>query len=143
LPTLLAHNKEQTMPLIRLYVPTQLNAERIEHLAQAVHSGLVSTCGVPEKDRFVLVLPQPPGSMLLDPDYGNVSRSNDASIVEITFLAGRTDGQKRQLYQWVCEHAEAKGWRPDDIMLALMENQRIDWSLGRGLAFDKVEPAHG
>lgn len=129
------------MPLIRLYVPAHLNTERVQHLAQAVHSGLVSTCGVPEKDRFVLVLPQPPGSMFLDPDYGHVSRSSDASIVEITFLAGRTDEQKRQLYQWVCERAQVNGWRPDDIMLALMENQHIDWSLGRGLAFDKTEQA--
>lgn len=130
------------MPLIRLYVPEHLSTERIQHLAHAVHSGLVSTCNVPEKDRFVLVLRQPPGSMMLDPDFGDVARSSDASIVEIVFLAGRSEDQKRRLYQWVCTHAEAKGWRPDDIMLALMENQHIDWSLGRGLAFDKAQTAH-
>jgi hypothetical protein len=135
-------NKEPTMPLIRLYVPSHLSTDRIDHLANAVHSGLVSTCGVPENDRFVLVLTQPPGSMFIDPHFGQVSRSNDASVVEITFLAGRSDEQKRRLYQWVSTRAEAKGWRPDDIMVALTENQHIDWSLGRGLAFDKVEQAH-
>jgi hypothetical protein len=80
--------------------------------------------------------------MYIDPHFGQVSRSNDASVVEITFLAGRSDEQKRRLYQWVSTRAEAKGWRPDDIMVALTENQHIDWSLGRGLAFDKVEQAH-
>jgi hypothetical protein len=31
----------------------------------------------------------------------------------------------------------AGGYRPDDVMVALVENEPIDWSLGRGEAYEK------
>lgn len=73
--------------------------------------------------------------MILDPTFPDVVRTADASIVEITFLRGRTDDQKRRLYGYVVEKAVAAGFVPDDIMIALTENSPIDWSLGRGQAY--------
>lgn len=55
--------------------------------------------------------------------------------MEITFLQGRTDDQKRALYRCVVDEAAAAGYRPDDIMIALTENAPIDWALCQGLAF--------
>ena len=67
----------------------------------------------------------------------NGERSADASIVEITLLTGRNDDRKRSLYRAIAAGAVAAGFRSDDVMVALIENGPIDWSLGRGEAYDK------
>jgi len=47
-------------------------------------------------------------------------------------LHGRTANQKRALYRCVVDKAAAAGFKPDDTMMALVENQAIDWTLGQG-----------
>lgn len=123
------------MPLARISVPTLLSLEQVQAIADAVHDGLVKTCNVPMDDRFQLITRFSPELMILNPSFGNVSRSSAASIVEITFLGGRTDEQKRNLYKHIVSRCSASGIREDDIMIALTENQPIDWSLGRGESF--------
>lgn len=124
------------MPLARLYVPIHLSDDSVRHLVDAVHTALVTTCDVEEDNHFALVMRLPANSMVIDPHFGNLSRSPDASIVEILFLSGRTDEQKRRLYRSVIEQAQRQGWLPADIMISLTENTPIDWSLGNGIAFD-------
>lgn len=124
------------MPLARLSVPSHLSSHRVRALADAVHEALVATCGVPPADRFQLISRLDADEMILDPTFpGGLTRSSDASVVEISFLAGRTDEQKRSLYRQVVARAVASGFRPDDVMIALVENTAIDWSLGRGDAY--------
>ena len=124
------------MPLARISVPTQLPIERVHALADAVHEGLVETCGVPLKDRFQLVSRYAPDLMLIDPTFPNVTRTAEASIVEILFLEGRTTDQKKHLFRSIAERAVRAGFSGDDIMIVLAENAPVDWSLGRGHAFD-------
>jgi phenylpyruvate tautomerase PptA (4-oxalocrotonate tautomerase family) len=110
----------------------------LQALAAAVQEGLVQTCGVPPDDLFQLLSRFEPEDMIIDPSFGGVVRSDSACIVEITFLSGRSDEQKRALYRHIAQGAEAAGSRPDDVMVALTENGRIDWSLGRGQAYVDV-----
>lgn len=124
------------MPLARISVPTHLSADRVRALADAVHEALVATCDVPPGDRFQLISRFAAEAMIIDPSFPNVARSAEASIVEITFLAGRDDQKKRRLYRDIVERAVAAGFRADDVMVALTENAPIDWSLGRGTAYD-------
>jgi hypothetical protein len=126
------------MPLVKMYLPSQVEEVRAKCLATAVHQALVTTCAVPPDDCFQMTFRLAPTAIHFDPHFGGVSRSADASIVEITFLQGRTDTQKRSLYQAIVAGAKAGGWSPDDVMVALVENGRIDWSLGRGEAYVDV-----
>ncbi|WP_281167167.1 tautomerase family protein [Thiolinea disciformis] len=64
-----------------------------------------------------------------------LKRSKDACVIEVVFLRGRTDEQKRALFRHVAEQAVQSGFRTDDIMIALVENSRMDWSLGLGIAY--------
>lgn len=123
------------MPLARISVPAHLAQERVIALADAVHVALVATCGVPPKDRFQLISRFAEGAMIIDPTFPDVERTADASIVEITFLAGRNDEKKRLLYRSITDKAVAAGFKADDIVVALTENFSIDWSLGRGIAY--------
>lgn len=123
------------MPLTKISAPRHLDAAKVKALAQAVQEGLVQTCKVPPEDLFQLITWFDAGDMILHPTFGGVNRSQDACIAEITFLRGRTDQQKRDLFKHVVDRAMAAGFRPDDVMIALTENSHMDWSLGRGLAY--------
>ena len=123
------------MPLTRISAPRHLPQAQVKALADAAQEALVSTCNVPPKDLFQLLARFDAGEMILDPTFGGVNRSQDACIVEITFLQGRTDDQKRALYQKLTALAVQAGFRPDDVMIALVENTRMDWSLGHGVAY--------
>ena len=125
------------MPLSRISVPSILSPVKVRALADAVHHGLVTTCDVPDKNRFQLVSRYPSGSMILDPGFPNVRRSLEACIIEILFLEGRTTEQKSRLFQTIAARALDAGFSSDDIMIALVENAPTDWSLGRGLSFGK------
>jgi hypothetical protein len=123
------------MPLTRISAPKHLEVERVKAFADAVQEGLVQTCNVPANDLFQLISRFESAEMVLDPNFGGVSRSADACIAEVTFLHGRTDDQKRQLFSHIAASAVAAGFRSDDVMIALTENSRMDWSLGLGVAY--------
>lgn len=123
------------MPLTKISVPRHLSSSKVKALAEAVQGGLVKTCNVPPNDLFQLISRFEAEEMILDPHFGGVNRSNDACIAEIVFLTGRTDDQKRALFRHVSEKAVQAGFRADDIMVALVENSRMDWSLGHGIAY--------
>jgi hypothetical protein len=132
------------MPLTKLSAPRHLAYAKVKALADAVQDGLVQTCNVPPKDLFQIIARYESEEMILDPTFGGVSRSQDACIAEVTFLSGRTDDQKRNLFRHIADKAVAAGFRPDDVMVALTENSRMDWSLGQGVAYaDHVKAAKG
>jgi hypothetical protein len=132
------------MPLTKISAPRHLPFSKVKALADAAQDGLVRTCNVPLKDLFQLISRFDSEEMILDRTFGGVSRSTDACIVEITFLTGRTDDQKRNLFKYIAERAASSGFRTDDVMVALTENTRMDWSLGHGVAYaDHVAAAKG
>jgi phenylpyruvate tautomerase PptA (4-oxalocrotonate tautomerase family) len=123
------------MPLTKISAPKHLPTSKVKALAEAVQDGLVKTCNVPPNDLFQLIFRFEAEEIVLDPHFGGVNRSNDACIAEIVFLAGRTDDQKRALFRHISDRAVQAGFRADDIMVALVENSRMDWSLGHGAAY--------
>lgn len=123
------------MPLTKISAPKHLPSSKVKALADAIQEGLVKTCNVPSNDIFQLISRFPTEEIILDPHFGGVNRSNDACIAEIVFLTGRTDDQKRALFRHISDGAVKAGFLSDDIMVALMENSRMDWSLGHGVAY--------
>ena len=123
------------MPLTRLSVPDHLSAQQVRGLADAVHNALVGCCDVPQGDRFQLISRFDRDHLILDPSFGDVQRTADACVIEITFLSGRTDTQKRRLYSDLAARAVGIGLAQDDLVVGLVENGAIDWSLGKGRAY--------
>ena len=61
--------------------------------------------------------------------------------VRVTLAAGRTDEAKSAFYARLAELlAERIGLRPEDLAVILVENERTDWSFGRGQASYVVLP---
>jgi ABC-type xylose transport system substrate-binding protein len=131
------------MPLTRITAPRHLGSERIFALASAAQEGLVETCKVPGDDLFQVVQRVEAEDLIMHPTFGGVNRSADACIIEIIFLTGRSDDQKRELFRYIAAKAVAAGMRADDIMVALSENSLMDWSIGQGIAYaDQVASKH-
>lgn len=123
------------MPLTRLSVPAHLSVQQVQGLADALHDALVECCDVPQGDRFQLISRFERDHMILDPTFGDVQRTADACVIEITFLSGRTDTQKRRLYRDLAARTVGIGLVQDDLVVGLVENGAIDWSLGKGRAY--------
>lgn len=129
------------MPLVRIDVPLSLSDGRVKALADAVHAALVAHMNVPQADRFQIITRHDAQHLLIDPHYPSVERTAEALIVSVALRAGRTDAQKQAFYRAVVAGAgQEAGIKPDDVMIALSENEPMDWSFGRGEAFHAPVP---
>ncbi|MFJ2160688.1 tautomerase family protein [Streptomyces sp. NPDC087856] len=129
------------MPFVRIDAlradPAQLDA-----LGRAVHDALVETVGIPDDDRFqVLVGHDGAHSTLRYGGYLGVDRDDGIVFVSITMRAGRGPGVKRALYRRIAELAHAyAGTEPRNVFVTVTENESVDWSLGHGLAQYALSP---
>jgi phenylpyruvate tautomerase PptA (4-oxalocrotonate tautomerase family) len=123
------------MPLVRITLRKGLSADRVRHLADAVHQALVAQANVPPDDRFQVVDEVEPDRLFAHETYGGVERSKEVVFIEITLNAGRTLEVKRALYADLAARLErAAGIRPDDVLVSLVEVTKENWSFGGGRA---------
>jgi len=123
------------MPLVRIELPAGKPAAWKRAVADSVHAALVETAGVPIDDRFQILSEQTPDLRIVDPNYLGIARTVDFVLVQIFLSMGRSDAIKRSLYAAIARNLAADpGLRPQDVMIALAENTRVDWSFGNGIA---------
>jgi 4-oxalocrotonate tautomerase len=123
------------MPLVRIELPAGKSAAWKHAIADGVHAALVETAGVPIDDRFQILSEQAPDLRIVDPNYLGIARTNDFVLVQVFLSVGRSDAIKRSLYAAIVRNLAADpGLRPQDTMIALTENTRVDWSFGNGIA---------
>ncbi len=123
------------MPLVRIELPAGKSAAWKRAVADGVHAALVETAGVPIDDRFQILSEQAPDMRIVDPTYLGIVRTNDFVFVHVFLSVGRSDAIKRSLYAAIARNLAADpGLRPQDVMIALAENTRVDWSFGNGIA---------
>jgi phenylpyruvate tautomerase PptA (4-oxalocrotonate tautomerase family) len=121
------------MPLQRIDLVAGRSDLQRRAIADAVHSALVETIGVPEADRFQIVTEHPEGSLIFAPEYLGVPHRN-AVLVQITLNAGRTLEQKQLLYRRMAELVEEAGVPSSDLIVNLVEVVKENWSFGGGVA---------
>jgi phenylpyruvate tautomerase PptA (4-oxalocrotonate tautomerase family) len=96
---------------------------------------MVETISVPPLDRFQVITEHPAESLIYDPAYLGIVRSDDVVFVQITLNAGRSTEQKRALYARMAELlAQSPGVQPQNVMVSLVEVARENWSFGNGEA---------
>jgi phenylpyruvate tautomerase PptA (4-oxalocrotonate tautomerase family) len=121
------------MPLVRITVRDDTSPDLQQALSAGVHRAMVATIGIPDGDRFQIVDRRPADALVADPEYLGVARQNPV-FVEITLVRGRTVEKKKALYAAVAKELGAAGVRTDDVQIVLHENERADWSFGKGEA---------
>jgi 4-oxalocrotonate tautomerase len=119
------------MPFVKIYYRRDVHADP-KPIGDAVHEALVAQANVPRDDRFHVFLPL--DTIVADPAYGGVQRSDRLVIVEITLNAGRTVEIKKSLYADIARRLDAVEIRPDDVMVSLVEVTKENWSFGGGRA---------
>ena len=123
------------MPLVRISLREGKTEEYKKTLADGVHRALVEAIEIPPEDRFQVLTEHSSGSLIYDPSYLGITRTDEVVLVQITLSAGRKPPQKRKLYKRMSEIlAESPGLRPQNLMINLVEVAWEDWSFGNGVA---------
>jgi len=123
------------MPCVRIDASHALHHNEMLAISQAVHSALVSVFGVPEDDRFQVVVLHPEGGVVLPRQFLGVSHSVSAVLVQIDCAPGRTRETKQALFAAIASTvAQTSSVPADDVIIHLVETARDNWSFGAGLA---------
>jgi phenylpyruvate tautomerase PptA (4-oxalocrotonate tautomerase family) len=125
---------EQTMPLVRIELRKGKDAAYRQEIGRVVYEALVSA-GVPTDDRFQVIGEHNAESLLFDPDYLNIHRSEDLVIIQITWNEGRNTHQKQALYKTIADglHTTLEV-RREDVFINLVEVKKENWSYGNGVS---------
>jgi len=104
-------------------------------IADAVHQCMVSELKAPADDRFQVITEHDSDSLIYDPAYLNIQRSDQVIFIQITLNAGRTLEMKRRFYRAVAKTLAARaGIRTQDVLINLVEVAKENWSFGDGIA---------
>lgn len=123
------------MPLVRIDLPEGRTPEQRAAIGEAVHDALVAALNVPADDRFQVITEHAPGHLIADPHYLGVERSDQTVIVDVTLNEGRTVELKKAFYRAVADNLhERVGLRREDVVIALTEVRKENWSFGNGEA---------
>jgi len=123
------------MPLIRISLRAGKPAGYRRAIARNIYEALRETFNVPEKDFFATVSEHDETGFIYDPEYFNITRSNDLVLIQMTVSNTRTVEQKKALYRRIVERlTKDPGLRPQDVFINLLEVAKENWSFGEGQA---------
>jgi len=123
------------MPLVRVALRKGKSPEYRRAISDSIHRAMVETIKIPEQDRFQIVTEHDDASLIYDPSYLGISRSDGVILVQITLSAGRTVDVRKALFARVVQLLrESPGVRPEDVFVSLVEVAKENWSFGNGIA---------
>jgi phenylpyruvate tautomerase PptA (4-oxalocrotonate tautomerase family) len=123
------------MPLVRIALRKGTTKEFRRALCDSVHRAMVETIKIPEQDRFQIVTEHDAESLIYDPSYLGIPRSDGVVLIQITLNAGRTIEVRKALFARIAGLlSESPGVRPEDVFVSLVEVAKENWSFGNGIA---------
>ncbi len=123
------------MPLVRIDLIRGKSPAYRTALSAGIHRALVDIIGIPPDDRFHVITEHDADGLLYDRQYLGIARSDDIVFVQVALRRGRTPAQRESFYRCVVENLKRDpGVRPEDVLIALIENDPVDWSVGNGVA---------
>ncbi len=124
-----------TVPLVRISLMKEKSKDFGKKVSEVVYRTMVDTINVPPKDNFQVVTEHDKDSLIYDPDYLNISRTDDVIFIQITLNEGRTVESKKAFYRTLAECLnEELGVRMEDVLINLVEVKKENWSFGNGVA---------
>ena len=123
------------MPLVRISMMKGKPAGFGEKVGRIVYEAMAETIDVPQGDRFQIVSEHDRSSLLYDPGYLGIQRSDGIIVIQMTISEGRTVDKKKALYRRVAERLDAElGVRIEDVLINVIEVKKENWSFGNGIA---------
>ncbi|HZC12024.1 MAG TPA: tautomerase family protein [Mycobacterium sp.] len=129
------------MPLVRIDVRQGYSREERKAIGDCAQRAMTETLGVPERHHFQVITEHLPGNFDFNRSYLDINRSDRFVFVEVTLSAARTENGKQAFYARLAELLiDAVALRAEDLAVVMVENERRDWSFGRGDASQVVLP---
>jgi phenylpyruvate tautomerase PptA (4-oxalocrotonate tautomerase family) len=123
------------MPLVRIALRKGTKPEFRRKLSDSVHRAMVEAIKIPEQDKFQVITEHDAESLIYDPSYLGISRTDGVVLIQITLSAGRTVEVRKALVARIAALLrESPGVRPEDVFVSLVEVAKENWSFGNGIA---------
>ena len=123
------------MPLVRISFMTGKPAGFGKRVADLVYQTMVDTINVPPKDNFQVITEHDKASLIYDPDYLTIPRTDGVVFIQITLNEGRSVELKKAFYRTLAERLnQGLGVRMEDVLINLVEVKKENWSFGNGIA---------
>lgn len=128
------------MPLVRIELVKGRTPEERTAIGKAVHKAMMETIDVPEDDVFQIISEHERSDMRIG-EFQGVVRDDGVVLVQMLMKSGRTFEQKLNLHRRITENlVESAGVTPNNVVIALHENQPEEWSFGHGRAHLVEQP---
>jgi phenylpyruvate tautomerase PptA (4-oxalocrotonate tautomerase family) len=123
------------MPLVRISLLRGKGEAFGRKVGELVYRSMVDTLNVPLKDKFQVITEHTRDSLVYDPDYLDIDRSDGFIAIQITLSEGRSVETKKAFYKRVAEGLRSElDVRPQDVFISLVEVRKENWSFGNGIA---------
>jgi phenylpyruvate tautomerase PptA (4-oxalocrotonate tautomerase family) len=123
------------VPLVRISLMRGKPSGFGDQVGRIVYETMRETIAVPEGDRFQIVTEHDQGSLIYDPGYLGIARSDGIVVIQMTITEGRTLEKKKALYKDIAERLNAElGVRIEDVFINVVEVKKENWSFGNGVA---------
>ena len=123
------------MPLVRIALMQGKPAGFGKKVGEVVYRAMVDTINVPAKDHFQVISEHDKNSLIYDPSYLDIPRTDGVIFIQITLNEGRTVELKKAFYRAVAERLHQElGVRMEDVFINLVEVKKENWSFGNGIA---------
>jgi phenylpyruvate tautomerase PptA (4-oxalocrotonate tautomerase family) len=122
------------MPLVRIDLMKGQPATG-RQIGAVVYRAMLETIGVPADDNFQVVGEHDPESLVYDPGYLGIRRTDGFVAIQITLTEGRSVDAKQRLFATIAQRLRRElGVRPEDVFINLVEVKKENWSFGNGMA---------
>ena len=123
------------MPLVRISLMKGRPQGFGKKVGEIVYQAMVDTINVPVKDKFQIITEHDRDSLIYDPSYLDIPRTDGWIVIQLTLNEGRTVELKKNLYRAVAQRlSQELGIRTEDVFIGLVEVKKENWSLGNGIA---------
>ncbi len=122
------------MPLVRIDVQQGRTPAALRQIADTVQGVMLDVFAAPPRDRYQIITEHPVGQIIAEDTGLGYTRTDGVTVIQI-FQQGRTSAQKQTAYEQLAKRLEAEcGLRPEDLIISVVANDRVDWSFGLGRA---------
>ncbi len=123
------------MPLVQIHLLQGKSVEFRRKAGKIVYQTMVDTINVPQKDNFQIITEHDKDSLIYNPEYLNIQRTDGIIIIQITLNEGRALERKKAFYKLLAERLHDElGIRMEDVFISLVEVKKENWSFGNGIA---------
>jgi phenylpyruvate tautomerase PptA (4-oxalocrotonate tautomerase family) len=123
------------MPLVRISLMKGKPEGFGKRIGEVVYRTMVDTINVPVNDNFQLITEHDSNTLIYDPSYLSIPRTDGIVVVQITLNEGRTVELKKTFFKTLAQRLNAElGIRTEDVFVSLVEVKKENWSFGNGVA---------